>query len=116
MKTIFPHPQWNGNIYDGYDIALAQLQDEVKNVTYLRLPHKKSALEPNTKVLALGWGLSGHPAHGDYRFPDSLRMAKELTIVHWRYCPGKVGRFLKLHMICAYSHHQHVCKGKWHPD
>ena len=112
VKTFFWHPRWNGNIYDGHDIALAQLQQEVKNITLPRLPHKQSDLYPNLFVSALGWGLSNHPTHGAYILPDTLQVAKRLKVLNPRHCPGIVGQQLKNGMFCVHSSAVHVCKGR----
>ena len=90
IETFIPHPKWNGNIYDGFDIALERLPEELKNVLLPNLPHEDRVFEHNTVVLALGWGLYDHVSHGPYNLktPDTLRMV-DLVIIRRNLCPEK---------------------------
>lgn len=113
VDTFFRHPQWNGNIYDGHDIALARLQREAKNVTCPSLPNRERVFMPNTIVQALGWGFYDHHGAFDAKLPDKLQMANELKIVDPKWCPGPIKKYLNPHLLCAYSCHMNVCYGKW---
>ena len=112
VDTLIPHPRWNGNIYDGYDIALARLQQEAKNATCPSIPNEQRVFEHNTVVLALGWGFYDHHGAFDFKLPDKLQMAPGLTIVAPQHCPGTVRKYLTPHMLCAYSSRLNVCKGE----
>ena len=109
VDTFISHPQWNGSVYNGYDIALARLPREIKNITCPSLPHEKSTFRHGTRVLALGWGLNG-----PRQMPDTLQMAQHLMILDPQHCPSTVKKYLKAHMLCAHSRHINVCKGKEH--
>ena len=106
METFIAHPQWNGEIYNGFDIALARLPREVRNATCPSLPHEERTFRHNTIVVALGWGLIG-PS----QMPNNLQMAQGLKILDPKLCPGSVKKYLKSHMLCAYSSIMNVCKG-----
>ena len=107
VDTFISYPQWNGSVHDGFDLALARLPREIRNVTRPSLPHEKSRFGHGMRVLALGWGLKG-PS----QMPDTLQIAQHLIILDPKHCPSTVKKYLKPHMLCAYSRHINVCKGE----
>lgn len=108
METFILPPQWTGSEYDGFDIALARLRSEAKNIVYPSLTHENRTFAHGTRVLVLGWGLKGPT-----EMPNSLQMG-DLMILDPKHCPRKMKKYLKAGMLCAYSQHVNVCKGEKH--
>ena len=61
---MIANPNWNGNVWSGYDIGLVHLSKPVKNVTpALTLTHTGSA-ELNQVDTTVGYGMCGDGASG----------------------------------------------------
>lgn len=102
-----PHPNWNGEIEDGFDIALAKLRNPVKNAICPDLLPGRNFYWPNSHVTALGWGMKG-PKDIPSKF---LKIAENLLVVDNQHCPNVTEGLSKDHMFCTYSDDENTCEG-----
>ena len=114
VAQMCAHPRWNGNVQDGFDIALARLPRPVRNPICPGLADGSDRFRYNIVVSALGWGLHDHHSDGVVKMKASnvLRVAEKLIIWDHEHCPGKAKSILKEHMLCAHSNQQSTCKGE----
>ena len=108
MENIIPHPNWNGNEKDGFDIALAKLPKKIDDVPLPILSHEDDQILPNLKVWALGFG----ECDTKVQELESSNILKEAIIIAPKLCPGEVKSYLKPNMLCAFSLKQRVCHGE----
>lgn len=102
------HPQWNGNLFYGFDLALLRLEKPVMDVAVPLLAHPDVRIPPGSQMRTLVWG-------GEYQYNGSQVETKLLhlqianaVVFHNRDCPGH----LKDHMVCCYTEDLHPCKGE----
>ena len=111
---VIIHPNWDGNIAKGFDLALFRLEEPVKNILCPLLAHQDVKFRHDSRMETLGWG-EQHQLNGRQEVTklDKLQTAN-LKIVSHSNCPRSVKRFLKDHMVCTYTQGLHACKGgKW---
>ena len=109
------HPRWNGNVKNGFDIALIRLPRPIEYMVFPDLYPGNDVFEHNSTTLTLGWSLYDHPIQGGIQMlkPGNLRMGHRFAVLKHRDCPGKVKQHLKQHMICIFSRDQNMCKGEY---
>lgn len=82
---------------NGFDIAVARLDEPIKEGNYARLPDPNVNFHHNMSVHGIGWGkISSLEPHS-----DGLQIATDLTVVERVGCPG-MGK-LEEHMLCIDS-------------
>ena len=108
MQNIIPHPNWNGNEKDGFDIALAKLPKKIDDVPLPILFHEDEQVVPNLRVWALGFG----ECDTKVQKSESSDILKEAIVIAPNLCPGEVKSYLKPNMFCALSSKKRVCSGK----
>lgn len=101
------HPEWNGDVMHGFDVAVVRLSRPVENVSFPVLSQGDELIRHGMPAVALGWGQGG-PSSSQQT--GVLQMAK-LTIISHDCCPRKLQEYLKPHMICTYAPDQNVCPG-----
>lgn len=76
--SVIPHPRWNGNAYDGYDIALVRLGQPVRNATpYAYNDGSVNELSPGLVAHLVGFGIGGDGVGGEdpQQFPYGSKRA-----------------------------------------
>lgn len=94
------HPEYiSGNVINGYDVALVRLSEVSKHIG-ARLPSPSDILEPNRRLVALGWGRTH-----DGETSSELQMATEITPITNSECKKQDvwGDIIKESIICAMS-------------
>lgn len=112
------HPEWDGNIANGFDLALFMLEEPVREIMHPQLAHPDLKFDHDNRMVTLGWG-EQRKIDGKQ---EVLKLAKlqtaNLKIVGRRYCPPSIEKLLKDHMVCTYTQGLHPCKGEggtWKP-
>lgn len=76
LAEIVRHPLWNGNITNGFDIALVRLSTPITNVTPAQLFTGRNELTFGTTAVNAGFGLQGNGVTGATTGPSSRRAAQ----------------------------------------
>jgi secreted trypsin-like serine protease len=76
LAEIVRHPLWNGNITNGYDIALVRLATPITNATPAQLFTGRNELDFGTTAVNAGFGLQGDGVSGAVTPPTSRRAAQ----------------------------------------
>ncbi|GMH36509.1 hypothetical protein BSKO_04377 [Bryopsis sp. KO-2023] len=102
------HPKFNGDVRDGADIALLQLEKPSKK-TFPRLPSPLNKLLEGDMLVATGWGRT--EANGP--LAASLQQAQGLLFVPSKNCnfPEVWNGMIKEDMLCAGGTVRDTCNG-----
>lgn len=94
MESWICYPRWNGTFQNGFDIALAKLNEPLVQSSYPTL--SRGTFEHNSKAYALGWDL--------HRKSDRPVMVKPgLVIVDNSVCESQLKQNIQRHMVCMFS-------------
>lgn len=109
---VIVHPLWDGNIGNGFDLALFRLSEPVKDILCPLLAHQEVNFHQDSRMETLGWG-EQHRLHGRQEVVklDKLQVVN-LKIVSHSHCPPGVKRFLNDHMVCTFTQDLHPYKGE----
>ena len=99
------HRDWNGDVDDGFDIAMLKLNREAELISP-QIDKKGVLLSQGDYLSAVGWGTTQKAD-----IADVLQMAQRLVYISRNNCERVLDMKLKEHMICAGMLDQDTCRG-----